>query len=40
VQQIAAAVPPPPPPTVKRDTVEILRGDRFEERKFDAKDKQ
>jgi pilus assembly protein CpaB len=39
-QQIAAAVPPPPPTAAKRDTVEILRGDRFEERRFDAKDKQ
>jgi pilus assembly protein CpaB len=42
-QQFAAAVPPPPPPVAKRDTrdtVEILRGDRLEERKFEAKDKQ
>jgi pilus assembly protein CpaB len=40
--------PPPPPPTLlpavapapaRREVVEILRGDRFEERKFDAKDK-
>ncbi len=34
----AAMVTPVPPP--RKDTVEILRGDRFEERKFDAKDKQ
>lgn len=40
-QQIAAAVPPPPPPAAasKGNVVEILRGDRFEERKFDPKDK-
>lgn len=40
--------PPPPPPTLlpaaapaptRKEVVEILRGDRFEERKFDAKDK-
>ena len=39
---------PPPPPTLiqavapapaRKEVVEILRGDRFEERKFDAKDK-
>jgi len=39
VQVIASAPPPPAPAAPKRDTVEILRGDRFEERKFDSKDK-
>jgi pilus assembly protein CpaB len=38
----AAPVPPPvapaPAPQARKDVVEILRGDRFEERKFDAKD--
>jgi pilus assembly protein CpaB len=42
------STPPPPPPTLiqtvaptpaRKEVVEILRGDRFEERKFDAKDK-
>lgn len=33
----APAVTPPPVP--KKDVVEILRGDRFEERKFDQKEK-
>jgi pilus assembly protein CpaB len=33
-----AATPAAPPP--RKDTVEILRGDRFEERKFDSKEKQ
>jgi len=42
--RVAAAVPPPvvAPPVVDKprsDTVEILRGDRFEQRKFEAKDK-
>ena len=40
-----SAPPPAPTPTVvaqspaRKEVVEILRGDRFEERKFDAKDK-
>ena len=35
----AAAPPPVAQAAPKKDTVEILRGDRFEERKFEAKDK-
>jgi pilus assembly protein CpaB len=45
--RVAQAAPAPPPPPVapnsangRKDVVEILRGDRFEERKFEAKDKQ
>jgi pilus assembly protein CpaB len=37
---VAAAAAATPPPNGRRDVVEILRGDRFEERKFEAKDKQ
>jgi len=36
----AAAAPAPQAAQARKDVVEILRGDRFEERKFDAKDKQ
>jgi pilus assembly protein CpaB len=37
----AAAAPPPPPPVEKpKEVVEILRGDRFEQRKFDSKDEK
>lgn len=36
---VAAVVPPPAPPVERpKDVVEILRGDRFEQRKFDPKD--
>jgi pilus assembly protein CpaB len=45
--RVAAAAPPPPPaaapatpPGGRKDVVEILRGDRFEQRNFEAKDKQ
>jgi pilus assembly protein CpaB len=43
--RVAQAAPPPPPaaaaaPPGHGNVVEILRGDRFEERKFEAKDKQ
>jgi pilus assembly protein CpaB len=45
--RVAAAPPPavPPPPVAaaaqpQHNVVEILRGDRFEERKFESKDKQ
>ena len=43
-REVAAAPHPSPPPAVaqsspRKEIVEILRGDRFEERKFDAKDK-
>jgi pilus assembly protein CpaB len=41
--RVAQAAPPPPPPAAQQghgNVVEILRGDRFEERKFEAKDKQ
>jgi pilus assembly protein CpaB len=40
-REAAPAAPPPPVAQAapKKDTVEILRGDRFEERKFEAKDK-
>jgi pilus assembly protein CpaB len=43
VAQVAPASPPPASAAVgnsRKDVVEILRGDRFEERKFEAKDKQ
>ncbi|HVZ74110.1 MAG TPA: Flp pilus assembly protein CpaB [Polyangia bacterium] len=42
IQGTVNAPPPPDPALLKQqqqNTVEILRGDRFEERKFDAKDK-
>jgi pilus assembly protein CpaB len=36
---VPVAAPPPPPPAEKpKDVVEILRGDRFEQRKFDPKE--
>ena len=43
--RVAQSAPPPPlaapvPPPGHGNVVEILRGDRFEERKFEAKDKQ
>jgi pilus assembly protein CpaB len=46
IVRVSQAAPPPPPPTAaapqagRGDVVEILRGDRFEARKFEAKDKQ
>ena len=40
VAQAAPAPAAPPPAQTHGNVVEILRGDRFEERKFEAKDKQ
>jgi hypothetical protein len=45
--RVAQAAPPPPPAAAAAaqqkgsgNVVEILRGDRFEQRNFEAKDKQ